>query len=91
VSPRGQDEIWSTPPAPRPYAPDALAGPRVEGLTGDWSDAMAEARAMHEAMQPPEPSGPRHARRRLAFLAAVVRAIGTVLIALGTRLVAAGD
>lgn len=90
MSPRGQDDVWQAPPAPRPYAPSAPdPGPRVEGLTGDWSEAMAEARRMHEARQAPEPAGPRHARQH-AFPGVLARGTAAVLILLGTLLVAAG-
>ena len=58
-------------PTPRPYIPDtAEPGPRVDGLTQNWAEMIAEARAAREAMEAaqfPVPAGPRHALQRWAL------------------------
>ena len=78
-------------PARAPWAP----GQPLAGRTADWSReiaAMAEDRRAREAAAAgpsAEPPRPRHARGHV-FLAAVARGAGTVLIALGTFVVAAG-
>ena len=60
--PAEEAESW---PAPRPYLPGApLPGPRADGYTGNWADAIKEAREAREAWeaaQYPVPAGPRHA------------------------------
>jgi hypothetical protein len=82
----GHDETWIA----RPYVPEAPdPGPKIEGLTGSWAEAMEEARQMHEAKLAAERAGPRHARRHV-FLGPVVRAASAALIAVGTLLAAIG-
>ena len=67
-------------------SPDPLTERRLEF-------AMQAARQQREAeiaAQTPAPVPHRHARRRFAFLAAVLRCAGAVLVAFGTLTVAAG-
>ena len=75
----------------RPYVPEASdPGPKADGMTRDWSEAMAEARRMHEERSArPEPPRRRHARGHV-LLGAVARGIGAALIALGELVAAAG-
>lgn len=76
------------PPA-APGLPDPLTLRRIE-LAADWQQQEA-ARLAREAdlAAEREPTTPRHARGHV-FLAAMARGLGTVLIALGGLVVAAG-
>lgn len=72
------------------YAPEAVPGPRIEGLTGDWSDALAQGeREAAARAAAAEPARHRHARGHV-FLGAVARGIGTALLAAAAVLAAAG-
>ena len=85
MSPRGGDP-W---PGARPYVGEAEPGEPMDGLTREWSEAMAEARAMRAAVMAAEAGAHRHARRH-AFPAALGRGTAAVLLLLGAWLVAAG-